>query len=264
MKQRLGGGMILSKVTQPGRGLMGSEPQLSTPNLCHCWKNKKRKIIHDTMEMSKEDVIQRGPLSRARDTALGSCSQGERLGPTCHNVGRWNFPIAKRGVCAWQPPRGKLQGKEGFRVLLNECLLTPEPGARRRAKIYQQKGSCSVMSDSATPWTGSLAGDSLSLSGILWTRTLVWVAVPFCKGSSQPRDRTPGLPHCRWIFYRLSHQGSLQGKFIPYRSWGHSQHRSSGHTGEVKAACRERKDLEHVHLWGPLSGVLGLRPDQPI
>ena len=33
---------------------------------------------------------------------------------------------------------------------------------------------------------------------------------------------------------------------------------------EIKAECRERKDLEHKHLWGSLSGVLGLRPDQPI
>lgn len=34
------------------------------------------------VEMSKEDVIQRGPLSWLGDTALGSCSQGARLGPT--------------------------------------------------------------------------------------------------------------------------------------------------------------------------------------
>ena len=28
------------------------------------------------------------------------------------------------------------------------------------------------------------------------------------RGSAQPRDGTPGLPHCRRILYNLSHQGS--------------------------------------------------------
>ena len=41
--------------------------------------------------------------------------------------------------------------------------------------------------------------------GILQTSILEWVAVPFSRGSSQPRDRTPGLPHCRQILYQLSH-----------------------------------------------------------
>ena len=37
---------------------------------------------------------------------------------------------------------------------------------------------------------------------------LEWVAVPFSRRSSQPRDRTQGLPHRRWILYQLNHQGS--------------------------------------------------------
>ena len=47
---------------------------------------------------------------------------------------------------------------------------------------------------------------------ILQARILVWVAFPFSRGSSQPRDQTqgsnPGLPPCRWILYQLSHKGS--------------------------------------------------------
>ena len=43
--------------------------------------------------------------------------------------------------------------------------------------------------------------------GILQARILEWVAFPFSRGSSQPRDQT-GLPHCRRILYQLSHQGS--------------------------------------------------------
>ena len=48
--------------------------------------------------------------------------------------------------------------------------------------------------------------------GILQARILKWVAFPFSRGSSQPRDQTqvsnPDLPHCRRILYQLSYKGS--------------------------------------------------------
>ena len=46
-----------------------------------------------------------------------------------------------------------------------------------------------------TPWT---------VHGILQARILEWVAVPFSRGSSQPRDRI----RMEQILYQLSHQGS--------------------------------------------------------
>ena len=39
-------------------------------------------------------------------------------------------------------------------------------------------------------------------------RTLEWVACPFSRGSSQPRDSNQGLLHCRQILYELSYQGT--------------------------------------------------------
>ena len=39
-------------------------------------------------------------------------------------------------------------------------------------------------------------------------KILEWVAISSSRGSSQPRGLNPGLPHCRCILYRLSHQGS--------------------------------------------------------
>ena len=44
--------------------------------------------------------------------------------------------------------------------------------------------------------------------GILQTRILDWVAMPFSRGSSQPRDQTCISSIGRQILYRLSHQGS--------------------------------------------------------
>ena len=44
--------------------------------------------------------------------------------------------------------------------------------------------------------------------GILQARILEWVAIPFSRGSSQPRDQTQGLLYCRWIIYQLRNKGS--------------------------------------------------------
>ena len=45
-----------------------------------------------------------------------------------------------------------------------------------------------------------------TVHGILQARVLEWVASPFSRGSSQ--GSSPGLLHCRWILYQISHQGS--------------------------------------------------------
>ena len=64
---------------------------------------------------------------------------------------------------------------------------------------------------------------SSSVHGILQAQILNWVAIPFSRGSSQPRHRTPSLPHCTQVFFfffhRLSHQGSLEtlGGLEPYQ-----------------------------------------------
>ena len=47
-----------------------------------------------------------------------------------------------------------------------------------------------------------------SVHRILQARILEWVAVPSSSESFRPRD-PPGLLHCRWIFYPLSYQWSL-------------------------------------------------------
>ena len=57
----------------------------------------------------------------------------------------------------------------------------------------------------------SLPGSSVH--GIFQASVLDWVAIPFSRGSSRPRDRTrvstQGLPHCTQMLSHLSHQGRL-------------------------------------------------------
>ena len=49
-----------------------------------------------------------------------------------------------------------------------------------------------------------------TVHGILQARILDWVATPYSKGSSQPRDPNPSLPHCRQILYQLSYREACE------------------------------------------------------
>ena len=59
-----------------------------------------------------------------------------------------------------------------------------------------------------------------TVHGILQARMLVWVAIPFSKGSSQPRDRThrsPALQMDSLLSEPLGKpQGKLEGPYYHY------------------------------------------------
>ena len=48
----------------------------------------------------------------------------------------------------------------------------------------------------------------ISVHGILQAKIPEWVAIPFSRGSSPPRDQTQASCHHRQILYRPSYQGS--------------------------------------------------------
>ena len=66
--------------------------------------------------------------------------------------------------------------------LLLETFYLPKHSFFLTVKVAQ---SCPTLCD---PIDCSLSGSSAH--GILWARILEWVAIPFSRGSSQPRDRT--------------------------------------------------------------------------
>ena len=66
--------------------------------------------------------------------------------------------------------------------------------------------SCSVMSDSVTPWT--VACQAPLSMGNLQARILELVAMSSSRGSSQPRDQTQDSYVAGGFFYHLSHQES--------------------------------------------------------
>ena len=79
----------------------------------------------------------------------------------------------------------------------------------------------------ATSWT--IAHQAPLSMGILQARILEWVAMPSSRGRIFPaQGLNPGLLHCRWILYYLSHQGSpriLEWVTYPF-SRGSSQPRN--------------------------------------
>ena len=52
--------------------------------------------------------------------------------------------------------------------------------------------------------------------GILQTRILEWVAIPFSRGSSQIQESNSVLPHCRQILYQLS---TREAPDLQWRCW---------------------------------------------
>ena len=46
----------------------------------------------------------------------------------------------------------------------------------------------------------------------LQARILEWVAFLFSRGIFPTQGLNPGLPHCRQIFYQLTHKGSPYGR----------------------------------------------------
>ena len=73
----------------------------------------------------------------------------------------------------------------------------------RKVKVLVTQ-SCPTLCD---PMDCSLPGSSVH--GFLQARILEWVAIPFSRGSSQPRDETWVL-HCRHILYHLYYEPSFQ------------------------------------------------------
>ena len=75
-------------------------------------------------------------------------------------------------------------------------------GSDDKKKSSCNAGECvseshSVMSNSLRPMDCSLSGSSIP--GILQERILEWVAIPFSRGSSQPRDQIQVAMHQTWV-----------------------------------------------------------------
>ena len=94
----------------------------------------------------------------------------------------------------------------------------------------------------ATPW-------STTVHGILQARILEWVAFPLLQGIFPTQGLNPGLLHCRWILYQLSHKGSPRIlEWVAYAfSRGSSWSRNQARVNVGK--CVYLNWCENLNLW---------------
>ena len=109
---------------------------------------------------------------------------------------------------------------------LDQDLVSPPQQAREQNFLIPIIGkSFSHVQPFGTPWT---------IHGILQARILEWLAVPFSRGIFPTQGSNPGLPHCRWILYQLSHKGGpriLEWVTYPFSS------RASQPRNQTGVAC---------------------------
>ena len=121
---------------------------------------------------------------------------------------------------------------------------------------YQGSPKCEVKVKAAQSCPTLCDPMDYTVHGIFQARMLEWIDLPFSKGSSQPRNRTRGLPHCRWILYQLSHKGNpriLEWIAYPF-SGGSSQPRNQTGvlciTGIFFTNRAIREDLSEMEILG--------------
>ena len=103
-------------------------------------------------------------------------------------------------------------GEGNGNPLQSSCLENPRDGGARWAAIYgvaQSQTRLKRLSSSSLRLTGLISLLSKGRSGVFSSPTIQRFFKPPTQGSN------PGLLHCRWILYHLSHQGSLGKPYIP-------------------------------------------------
>ena len=91
-------------------------------------------------------------------------------------------------------------------VLLSVLKRTGQPPLQRGGSGSEVAQSSPTLCD-----TMDCSPPGASVHGIFQARILGWVAIPFSRESSQPKDRTRVTCTAGRRFYHLSHQGSRRG-----------------------------------------------------
>ena len=125
-------------------------------------------------------------------------------------LGQWDTAEASQifrrfriTLYVWNTDSDRLEWNLRFCFLTGSQVLFTPAGLRNKNVKVLVTPSCLVLWDSM-----DCSPPGSSVRGILQVRILDWVNHFLLQGSFPTQGSNPGLPHCRQIFYPLSHQGS--------------------------------------------------------
>ena len=148
-------------------------------------------------------------------------------------ISHWNVKLSSVMMLGWKFTWLIKRTLWGCLLELNKCwpygkTLPHPPGKKCCAAVM-----CLFPQSFPTLWTTWTTARQVPLSmGILQARTLEVSCHAFLQGTSPTQGSNPGVSHCRWILYQLSHQGSprtLEWVVYPFSrgtSWPRSWTRS--------------------------------------
>ena len=152
-----------------------------------------------------------------KDSDAGRDWGQEEKGTTEDEMAGWHHWLDGHEF-GWTPGIGDGQGglaccdSWGYKELdTNERLNWTKLNVKMLLMLYSELSLWSLMCTwhlESESERRSVVSDSLRVHGILQASILEWVAFPFSRGSSQPRDQTQVAHLCRGILYQLSHKGS--------------------------------------------------------
>ena len=149
-------------------------------------------------------------------------SPGKNTKVGCHALLQGTFPTQRSNPglphCRWILSHLGCQGSPRILEWVAYPFSRGSSWPRNRTGVSCIAGSFFTSWAVLSHWS-EVKGNSLSrvllcdptdyiVHGILQARMLDWVAIPFSRGSFPTQGWNPGLSHCRWILYQLSHQGS--------------------------------------------------------
>ena len=126
------------------------------------------------------------------------------------------------GTCIWKPRGVRHQARE-LELLIDPVQFTFGPAGGNQCIPCSRKVGSAALSEKVKSESRSVVSGSLGSHGLHSPRNSPGqnTGVGFCsllQGIFLAQGSNPGLPHCRWILYQLSHQGKCIFPFLPQKA----------------------------------------------
>ena len=134
---------------------------------------------------------------------VSTTSEGRRL--RAGSEAESKLSLDARPLKCGESNQQRSRERDVWTAKLQTTNTPPKTLSQGNTRLWKKCQSLCLVRLFATPWAVALQGSSVH--GILQERILEWVATPFSRGSSRPRDQTLVTHIGRWILHRLEPPG---------------------------------------------------------